>query len=136
MASAGYKSGFLVSDDDITYVEVDGIKSFDHSQERVVLDTTSFKTTGNNRTKIMGLRDSTVSFDGDYIAADPGQVILRAAHNSTADNPPLYVKLLHDGTNGLKMPVVIPSLTTNSGVEDLATISGSLEQNGAATEVP
>jgi predicted secreted protein len=136
MATAGYKAGFYVSEDDVTYIEVDGIKSLSATNERESLDTTDFKTTGIDRESIMGLRNAPISASGDRVIGDAGQDLIEDLMFSTDDNPVLYIKILLDGTNGYKGRFNCTQFEVASEVEGLTTLSMSFNQNGAYTRVP
>lgn len=135
MANAGYKVKVELSDDDTTYVEVDGIKSFNIGDERVELDITDFKTVGILREKLMGLRDMTFSISGDYVDADPGQELFLAAADSTDDNPILWLRVLFNGVAGVKLKVTAASSSISGEVEGLVAFEASGSLNGSFARV-
>ena len=135
MSNAGYKTQVFLSADGVSYTEVDGIKSVQNSNERVELDTTDFKTAGILRDKLMGLRDGTFSLSGDFVAGDAGQEIFLDACDSTADNPPLYIRVLWDGVAGVEAKITAASYSISAEVEGLVTLELSGSLNGAFTRV-
>lgn len=136
MASAGYKSGVSLSTNGTTWTELDGIKSFTFTMDRVVLDITDFKTTGIDREKIMGLRDASFQISGDFVGGDAGQEIFLDAQDDTSDNPALYIKIMFDATYGVSCKITAESSEIGAEVEGLVTFSASGTQNGTFTRIP
>lgn len=112
--------------------ELDGAKDFSFSTTRDVLDTTDFKD-GDNRTKMLGLRDGSGSISGDWEPSDSIQTILRTAHSAGTT---VYVTDLPDGTNGFTFPVLVESVEVGGGVGDLVSATFNITQNGAAIARP
>lgn len=135
MSNAGYKTVVELSDDDVTYVEVDGIKSASFNGERVVLDITDFKSTGILREKLMGLRDATFEMSGDFVAGDAGQELFLDAADSSDDNPVLWIRIRFDGTVGVKAKITAESHSISSEVEGLASFSASGSLNGSFARI-
>lgn len=136
MASAGYKSGVSLSTNGTTWTELDGIKSFTFTMDRVVLDITDFKTAGIDREKIMGLRDASFQISGDFVGGDAGQEIFLDAQDDTSDNPALYIKIMFDATYGVSCKITCESSEIGAEVEGLVTFSASGTQNGTFTRIP
>lgn len=112
--------------------ELDGAKDFSFSSTRDVLDTTDSKD-GDNRTKMLGLKDGSGSIGGDWEPGDSIQTILRTAHSAGTT---VYVTDLPDGTNGHTWPVLVESIEVGGGVGDLVSSTFNLTQNGAAIARP
>lgn len=112
--------------------EVDGAKDFTFSRSRDVLDTTDYKD-GDQRTKLLGLKDGTGNISGDWENSDPVQALLLSAHG---DGSTVYVTDLPDGTNGFTYPCLVESVETGGAVGDLVTRSFGLTQSGAAIARP
>lgn len=112
--------------------EVDGAKDFTFSRSRDVLDTTDYKD-GDQRTKMLGLKDGTGNISGDWENSDPVQALLLSAHG---DGSTVYVTDLPDGTNGFTYPCLVESVETGGAVGDLVTRSFGLTQSGAAIARP
>lgn len=112
--------------------ELDGGKDFSFTSNRDVLDTTDFKD-GDNRTKMLGLKDGSGSIGGDWLPSDTIQTILRTAHG---DGSTVYVTDLPDGTNGFTYPVLVSDVETGGSVGDLVPATFTITQNGAAIARP
>jgi hypothetical protein len=112
--------------------ELDGAKEFSFTTTRDVLDTTDFKD-GDQRTKMLGLKDGSGSISGDWEPADAIQTILRNAHlNGTL----VYVTDLQDGTTGATYPVLVESIENGGAVGDLVSSTFNITQAGAAIARP
>lgn len=135
MASAGYKSSVFLSEDGSTWVELDGIKSFTVSNERVELDITDFKTSGIDREKLLGLRDAKFQISGDFVGGDSGQQLWIDAMDDTSDNPTIYIKILFDASYGVSCKITAPTMEISGEVEGLVGFSASGSQNGAFTRI-
>lgn len=107
--------------------ELIGIKNFSIGDSSEMLDTTAFSDSRLRR-KIVGLRDLTISLDGDVKADNAQYQFLRTRY---AAGTPITVQILHDGTNGIRGDFVIGQLERSAGVDGLVEISVSLEHSGA-----
>jgi hypothetical protein len=112
--------------------EIDGGKEFTFTRSRDVLDTTDTKD-GDQRTKLLGLKDGTGSISGDWEHGDAAQALLLSSHDSGAV---VYVTDLPDGTNGFTYPCLVESVETGGQVDGLVSRSFSLTQSGAAIVRP
>jgi hypothetical protein len=112
--------------------EIDGSKDFSFTRSRDVLDTTDFKD-GDQRTKLLGLKDGSGSISGDWENGDAVQALLLSSHDS---GNTVWITDLPDGTNGFTYPCLVESVETGGGVGDLVSRSFNLTQNGAAIVRP
>lgn len=112
--------------------ELDGAKDFSFTRSRDVLDTTDFKD-GDQRTKLLGLKDGSGNISGDWETADAKQALLLSSHDSGAL---VYVTILDDGTNGFTYPCLVESVETGGGVGDLVSRTFNITQAGAAITRP
>lgn len=112
--------------------EIDGIKDPSFTQNRDVLDTTDTKD-GDQRTKILGLKDGSGSLGGDWEPTDTIQQLLMSSHDSGAV---VYITDLPDGTNGFTYPMLVESVETGGSVGDLVSRTFNLTQCGAKISRP
>lgn len=128
-------NGILIqaSSDDATYNEVDGLNDISYGPTADMLETTDFKDTSGNHTRMMGLRDGAISVSGDYEASDTAQALMRTQH---ASGGALWLKVLWDGTNGSKVQCIVENFTIKGGVAGKVEFSASLKFNGAPAAVP
>lgn len=112
--------------------EIDGAKDFTFTRNRDVLDTTDTKD-GDQRTKLLGLKDGSGSISGDWENSDAVQALLLSSHDSGAI---VYVTDLPDGTNGFTYPCLVESVETGGAVGDLVSRTFNLTQAGAAIVRP
>lgn len=127
-------NGILIqaSSDDMSYNEVDGLNDASYAPNADLLDTTDFKD-GTTRTRIVGLRDFSVSLSGDYEHSDTAQALLRSSEASGAT---VYLRLLWDGTNGVKVTCKVESFTVKGSVAGKVEFSCSLKATAAAAAYP
>lgn len=109
---------------------VGGCKSISDEDGYTLLDTTAFGGTGD-KTSILGLRGRSITLNCDYVAADAGQVILRAAARAGC-----VLKILHDGTNGFYCNVQVEKKPLKTDPNGLVSQDFTLSSNGAQTAVP
>jgi hypothetical protein len=112
--------------------EIDGSKDFSFTRSRDVLDTTDFKD-GDQRTKLLGLKDGSGNISGDWENGDAVQALLLSSHDSGAL---VYITDLPDGTNGFTFPCLVESIETGGAVGDLVSRTFNLTQAGAAIVRP
>lgn len=112
--------------------EIDGIKDPSFTTSRDVLDATDTKD-GDQRTKILGLKDGSGSLGGDWEPTDTIQQLLMTSHDSGAI---VYITDLPDGTNGFTYPMLVESVETGGSVGDLVSRTFNLTQCGAKISRP
>lgn len=129
--TATYSATVDASDDDITYLTIDGANSADLEELVELLETTDFDD-GGVRSRLPGLKDSSISLEYDWELTDAGQVLIRAGYTGRSI---VYIKILPDGTNGWKVAMYVESLSTSAAVDGKATVSVTLQGTGAVTVV-
>lgn len=118
--------------------EINGINNVDVGQSSELLDTTSFDV-GQYRTRILGLRDATLTLSGDYIENDPGQNILEANFNSATN---LFIAFFPVRTAtpttdiGFTGAFVVQDYNLTAAVDGKLEFSMTLMQAGALTVIP
>lgn len=116
-----------------TYSSMDGIKDFTLSDADDLLDITDF--VGANasrvRSRLVGLRDATLSLSGDLEANDTGFANARAAKRAGSASAAFQV-WFNTGTSsvGFALCAVIDSLEYTGNVEGKAEVSISTSVNG------
>lgn len=127
MAIAGHLASVsLATGVSVAAVELCGIKNFSIGDSSEMLDVTAF-CDSRLRKRIVGLRDLTLSIDGDVKASSAVYQLLRANYIA---GTPVHVEILHDGTNGVRAEFVIGSLERSAGVDGLVEVSVSMEHSG------
>lgn len=112
--------------------EIDGVMDCTVSESRTAIESTDYK--GDQfRTRLMGLRDVSISMSGQMELSDSPQNLIRSSYASGAT---IYITVLDDGTNGFTFPCLVESYEKGGGVDDAATFSASFVLNGAPVAVP
>lgn len=121
-----------VSTNGTTWNRVAGLNSVSHTQPGNLQEVSEF---GQEWAKRMyGLRDGTWSLSGTYRPDDTnGQVAIR---NALANDSELHVRVLWDGTNGVKQPVKVESFEVSAEAAGLVEVSIELAGDGAIEPVP
>jgi predicted secreted protein len=130
MANAGYLVGISVSDDDTSYDAVGGANNCSQNMSAAMLEVTEYGDTAMKR--IAGLFDSPISISGHRKYADAGQAALVAAH---IGRTPIWVKRLHNGTNGYKVQCLVANFNEAGGVGETATFDAQLQSTGLVAVV-
>lgn len=101
--------------------------SLDDSND--VLDDTDLTSSGE-RSRVLGLRDWTVSGTANW---DPDSSGLDLIRNSKLGRDQIYVQYLPDGqsSNGFQGPAKVENYNFSGGVEDLESIDVSMPSDGA-----
>lgn len=120
MALAGHAAKITCADSDVAGDEIDGIKNVEFSVNGNMLDTTDFMDTTAVHTRILGLRDLTITMSGDYEASDTGQARLRT---NFAAGTTTWVRWLPNGSAGFKMSGLIQDYKISAGVDGLVEFS-------------
>lgn len=123
-AVAGFSSTVEVSTDDSTYNEVGGAYDVTFDPSRNALDATDFSDT--DMARVMGLGDVSVSISANYDDSDTGQSALDTALDNGSD---IWVRVLFDGTNGLKAKCLVESVSYSSSVDGKSEAEYSLVLN-------
>lgn len=122
------------SSDNSTYTVIAGVKNYDAPLSATLLDTTSFaNNSGYVQRGLQGLKDFSISLDGDW---DPGNAPQALLQTSLLTYATVYIKILPDGTNGFKYPCVVESFDVSAAVNGISTFKCSLKGNGAPVAVP
>lgn len=114
-----------------TYTALDGAMNITISDSVEMLDITDFSDS-NLRRRIAGLRDISVSIDGDLQEADVGWTKLRACYVA---GTAVVVRYILDGqasatTAGLTMSLLCESLERSASVDGKVEISASFVHEG------
>jgi predicted secreted protein len=133
MADPGHAVRVDVSNDDITYNELDGINNVDWGPMADLLDTTDFKDTTGFKTRIQVLKDIAPTISGDYERTDTAQSALRTGWDTGATR---YLKVMLDGTNGFKVACKVESFGISASVDGKVEFTASLQGTGAISVVP
>ena len=116
-----------------SYTEVDGIKNYTISMSNADLDVTDFKDTTGAMARILGLADTSVSLEGDYERSDTnGQTIIFTAFTGKSA---MGIELLFDGTNGIKVEVLVTKFEIKAGVGDTVSVSIEFASTGVIAAV-
>lgn len=129
-ASAGFNGVVQVSADDSSYSDIGIANQASQTTSTAMLDVSRFETGAVVR--IAGLHDFPISVSGHYDDSDTGQSLIRSSQLSRT---PIYVKILPDGTNGIKVLALVESFETSVGVADTATFSVSFQSTALATVI-
>lgn len=111
---------------------IDGIDSAELSESRTVIETSDYAS-AEFKTRIMGLRDATISLSGQLELSDTAQALLRTNY---AAGTTTHITILYDGTNGFTFPCVISSYNVGGGVDEANTFSCECLLNGAPISRP
>jgi predicted secreted protein len=109
-----------------TYATFDGVMSVTVSDGDELLDTTDFADSRLRR-RIIGLRDLSVSIDGDLELTSTAYAHIKAAR---AAGLPWVCRILVDGTNGLALSVLTESLERSASVDGKVSVSISAQHEG------
>lgn len=116
-----------------TYSAMDGIKDFTLSDADDLLDTTDFVGANASRTRsrIVGLRDATLSLSGDLEFSDTGFAKCRAAKRTGSASAAFQI-WFNTGTSsaGFAIVAVVESIEYTGNVEGKAEVSISASVNG------
>jgi predicted secreted protein len=95
-------------------------------------DMVDVSTLGNNwKDKVQGLKDSKMSFSGNYEPGDTtGQQAIRSA---LINDTEIWAQVLIDGTLGFKVQIKPSKFATNSDVKDKVGVSIDCEGTGTVT---
>ena len=131
MPKLGHTTVIEVSTDDITYNEVDGILDYNFDMSNDVVDITAYEDTASAHERLLSLQDTSISLGGDYEHADVnGQLVLR---NAFLNNTSVYVKILHNGTNGHKVQCLVTKLIIGAEVDEKVAVEFELTGIGLTT---
>ena len=137
-ASAGYTAEASVSataGGAGSYTKVAYIDSATLKFARALLEVTNLKDAASNpdAARIYGLRDMDVTLSGKYDQGDTdGQQAVQAAQLAGSE---LWVKVLPDGTHGVKFQCLVESIDMDASVGGVAGWKASLKKTGAATTI-
>lgn len=120
MALAGHASKLSCADTDVAGDEIDGLKSVEWSVNGNMLDTTDMMDTTTVHTRILGLRDLTVTGSGDYESGDTGQA--RLVTNFAAGTT-TWFRWLPNGTTGFKVSAKIQDYKISAGFDGTVEFS-------------
>lgn len=130
MSTAAYIKKIRVSDDDgVSYEELTATTgSLDFGTN--VLNDTEMATNVGFNSKCYGLHDWSISADNIAVIGDAALAIIR---NGLLNRTVVKAQYLPDGTvpNGFEGNIVVENFNQSGGVDDLETITMTLQGNGA-----
>jgi predicted secreted protein len=127
MAIAGFRTHIAVATGQhAIFVEMDGAVNYNSQDFRDMLDITDFAD-DNIRRRVAGLRDVTLEISGHLELEDEALTRIRQAFRR---EQPIYIRVLHDSSNGFMAPFLVEDMSADASVDDLATVSISLKTNG------
>lgn len=135
MAMAGKGLRILVANvaepTDTDFAEVADLNDATMSSEADNQDISTFSSEYVRR--LQGLKDNTFSLGGFYNATDAdGQMAIRSAW---ADDTPLHVRFLPDGTTGFQQEVKVASFEVSASADGVVELSIDLDGHDAVTLV-
>lgn len=130
MSNAGYLIDIHTSPDDVTYTAVGGANSCSQNLTRALLEVTEYGDTAMKR--IAGLFDTPMTVSGHRKYADAGQAALLTAFLA---GTPVWMRRLHNGTNGFKVQCLVGSFNEGGGVGETATFDCQLQSTGLVAAV-
>ncbi len=101
------------------------------TKSRAMLDINTFGNDHNKR--LAGLKDFPGSISGPYDSADPGVILLEAAHDSGTAIP---IQYLFDGTTGFQVDQFVESFELSAEVAGVIQYTASMQSNSDITAVP
>lgn len=117
-----------------TFTEATGIEDVDLTDSREIIDRTDFADTTGARRRLLGLRDLSATFGGQWDDADTGQDNARAG---LANGTYVWMKVLWDGTIGVQCRGLIgKSPMKSSSKSGLVTQGYEWVSDGAPTVLP
>jgi len=122
----GRKVKVQVSTNGTTWTDVGGLNSINQSYLGNLQEVSEFGQDWAQR--IYGMKDGSWSLSGTYKAADAGQQAIR---NALANDQQIHVRVLWDGTNGVKQPVKVESFEVSAEAAGLVEVSIELAGDGA-----
>jgi predicted secreted protein len=128
MALPGHGSSVYVSNSDAATTQLDGINNIDWGPAADLLETTDFMDTTAARTRILGLKDLSVTVSGDYEASDTGQSLLRT---NWAAGTTTYVTFYPTAAVGFRCACIVESFSVTASFDGKVEFSCSLQGNGA-----
>lgn len=138
MPLAGHPIVVEVSNDDITYNEVDGLNDVSFSPNRDLADVTAFNDADDAKRKLGLLRDVSVNVSGDYESGDAnGQKRIRDRFDDAAD---LWVRIRFDptagaGLQGFKVKTKVESSEISTAVDGKVEWTATMQGNGLPVAV-
>lgn len=117
--------------------EIDGINNVSYGPTGNLLDTTDFKDTSGFITKLLGLKDGTISLSGDYEASDAPQALLRSSWDSGAS---VWITIHFNpsggaGVKGFQVECKVESWEVNAAVDGKVEFSCSCQFTAAPVAV-
>lgn len=130
---AAYAPRVYISEDNVTYYEVDGVSDIDVQDVMGSVDASSFKDQLGAVQRGTTLADLTASFSGLYATEATGHGTLRKVNQSRAV---AYLKVLWNGTNGFKCAGLFKSYSGNAAADAVYKFTGAFEAVALATVLP
>ncbi len=112
------------------YSVVVGIRSATLSMSGQNVDVSTL--TDADIVRLQGIKDATISMEGNYEADATGQGVIRTALSADSD---LFAQFLPDGTTGFRWQVKPSKYEIGGAVGDKVSVSIEFECSGAVTAV-
>lgn len=125
-----YGARVYISEDDVTYYEIDGTNDVTVEDSLGEYDASSFKDQTGAVQRITTLVDCKVNLAGSYATETTGQFQVRKLNQSRVSG---YVKVLWNGTNGFKCAGLWNKYTGNAAAESAYKFSAGFEATALAT---
>jgi len=132
MASlAGYNVTLSVGNSSPASTEIESINNVSITDNRTMLDVTSFEGNAGAMERLAGLRDVSVTISG-FFDTDTGQALLQDNHGTGTLT---YVLVEFDGSGApsLEVPCLIESIDYSAAVDGTVDVTYNLVSAGAPT---
>ena len=111
--------------------EITGINNVSLTDNRNMLDVTSFEGNGGAMERLAGLRDVSLTLSG-FLNSDAEQVLLQTSHGTGAT---VYALVEFDGAGApsLEVPSLVESIDYSAAVDGTVDVTFNLVSNAAPT---
>ena len=111
--------------------EITGINNVSLTDNRNMLDVTSFEGNGGAMERLAGLRDVSLTLSG-FLNSDAEQVLLQTSHDTGAT---VYALVEFDGSAApsLQVPSLVESIDYSAAVDGTVDVTFNLVSNAAPT---
>ena len=111
--------------------EITGINNVSLTDNRNMLDVTSFEGNGGAMERLAGLRDVSLTLSG-FLNSDAEQVLLQTSHGTGAT---VYALVEFDGADApsLEVPSLVESIDYSAAVDGTVDVTFNLVSNAAPT---
>ena len=127
-----YGCRVYISEDDVTYNEIDGCADVTAEDSLGQFDASSFKDVTGALQRITTLVDCKVNLSGAYATEVTGQFQVRKLNQSRVSG---YVKVLWNGANGFKCAGLWNKYTGNAAADSAYKFTAGFEATALATVI-